>query len=96
MEKPLGHAISTRMTSFNQKMWYHNLIEGNKKETATQRSRLSSGSKSFLGRVAGNNTSTFKPSKKCIIVPSTKAPHRGMGEFIHFPESLIYYWKDDL
>lgn len=44
-EKPLSHAISTRLISFNQKIWYHNLTEGNKKETATQRGRFSPGSK---------------------------------------------------
>ena len=95
-KKPLSHAISTRLISFNQKIRYHNLIEGNK-ETVTQRSRFSPGSKSFLGRDAGRNTNTFKPSEKnVLLLPSTEVSHRDMGEFIHLPESLIYCWEDDL
>lgn len=32
--------------------------------------------------------------KNVLLLPSTKVPHRGMDEFIHLSESLIYYWEE--
>ena len=66
--KSLSHVISTRMISFNQKEWYSDFIEGNKKVVATQRGRLSTEIKSFLSSVAGSNTNTIRLSEKWIIV----------------------------
>ena len=65
--KSLSHVISTRMISFNQKEWYSDFIEGNKKVIATQRGRFSPGIKSFLSSVSGSNTNTIRLSEKWII-----------------------------
>lgn len=32
--------------------------------------------------------------KNVLLLPNTKVPHRGMDEFIHLSESLIYYWEE--